>query len=222
MRIMLRASARDQSPTGKVHGRAVGKQQRRGHAVVDARARHQDGDQPSPRVDQEMTRAPCDLLAASLPTRGPAHRGGLDRLTGQAQGAGGGRTSRAHTDLRAQGRHPPRPGPIVTPLGKRVLDRAFGKQVRRQPSPWATATVLIQNGVEPVAPSDLTGTPAPLGAGGRNQRGQDGPLGVCHIRRRGLRGMLSVSHRCALLVERGGAHDLAEPRWCQNLFPDRL
>ena len=101
--IVILAIAKDEHQAWKVDWREFCEQDGSGNAVVDARTRDPDGHQQPQRVDQQMTLAPLDLLAAVIPALGTAYLGGLERLTVDAHGAGRGLTSRVHADLCAQG-----------------------------------------------------------------------------------------------------------------------
>ena len=105
----------------------VAEQWRGRHAIIESCTGNEDGNQQPQRIDQEMPLTPFDCLAAILPTLGATPLGGLDRLALDADGARGGLAPCLHAALFAQRFDPFFPGPIVAPLGKVVIDGAFGE-----------------------------------------------------------------------------------------------
>jgi hypothetical protein len=65
-----------------------------------------------------------------------------------ADGARGGLAPCVHAGLFAQGFDQFGPGPIVAPLGKGVIDSAFGESIVRQPIPLAAAPVEREQRIE--------------------------------------------------------------------------
>ena len=91
-----------------------------------------------------MPLAPFDFLAAVIPTLGATHLGGLDRLAIDAHGTGGGLAPRLHAGPLTQCLDHFFPCPVVAPLGKIVIDGAFGQQIMRQHIPLAATPVEIE------------------------------------------------------------------------------
>ena len=89
-----------------------------------------------------MPLAPVDLLAAIIPTLGTTHLGGLDRLAIDADGARRGLAPRLHAGLLTQCLDHFSPCPVVAPLGKVVIDSAFGQQIVGKHIPFNWLQVL--------------------------------------------------------------------------------
>src|SRR5262245_44261570 len=130
-----------------------------------------------------MALAPVDLLAAIIPALGTAHLGGLDRLTIDARSTRGGRASRGHAGLLAQGGDHLGPGSVVAPLGKVVIHGALGQQVVRQHIPLAATAVQVEQGIEDFPHVYLPRASSAWARLGRwDQWFHNGPLLVCQIR----------------------------------------
>ena len=125
--IVILLIRKDRAETRKVLWRDVAEQDRCRHTIIESCTGNENGKQQPQRIDQEMPFTPVDFLAAIIPTLGATHLGGLDRLAIDADGARGGLAPCLHAGLFAQGFDQFCPGPIVTPLGKIVLDDAFGE-----------------------------------------------------------------------------------------------
>src|SRR6266705_919813 len=95
-----------------------------------------------------MPCAPFDFLAPILPPLGATHLGGLDRLALDADGTRGGLAPRLHAGLFTQCLDQFFPCPIVAPLGKIVIDGAFGEQIVWQHIPLAATPVEIEDRIE--------------------------------------------------------------------------
>src|SRR5215472_2635805 len=106
-----------------------------------------------------MPLAPFHFLAAIIPALGAPHLGGLDRLAIDACGTGGRLTPRVPARTFAQGLDHLGPCPITAPLGKVVIDSAFGQQIMRQHVPLAPAPVEIENRIEDFPHVDLPRAP---------------------------------------------------------------
>jgi hypothetical protein len=129
-----------------------------------------------------MSLAPVDFLAAIIPALGASHLGGLDRLTIDARGTGGGVAPCFHADLLAQGLDHLGPGPVVAPLGKVVIHGTLGQQIVRQHIPLAAASVQVEQCIEDFPHIHLTRAPSSwVLLARRDQRFHDGPLLVCQI-----------------------------------------
>jgi hypothetical protein len=74
----------------------VAKQERCGSPIIETSAGQKDGQQHPQRIDQQMPLAALDVLAPILPALGTTDLGGLDRLTLDARGTGGGLVPRFH------------------------------------------------------------------------------------------------------------------------------
>jgi len=131
----------DHAETRKVVGRDVAEQEWCCHPIIEPGTGHQDGQQQPQRLHQQMSLAPVDFLAAILSALRASHLGGLDRLTLDAGGTGGRLAPRFHTGPLAQDPDQFRPCPIVTPLGKIVIDGTLGQHIMRHHIPLAATSV---------------------------------------------------------------------------------
>src|SRR5215813_12859811 len=95
------------------------------HPIIEASTGNEHGEQPSPRIDQQMALTPLHFLAAIIAALRASHRGGLDRLTVDARGTRGGFAPCCHAGPLAQGRAHLVPGPVVAPRGKVVIHGAL-------------------------------------------------------------------------------------------------
>ena len=125
--IVILLIRKDRAEMRQVLWRDVAEQDRCRHTIIEACTGNEDGKQQPQRIDQEMPLTPFDVLAAILPTLGAPDLGGLDRWALDARGTGGGLAPRCHAHSFAQGLDHLGPCPIVAPLGKRVIDGAFGE-----------------------------------------------------------------------------------------------
>jgi len=125
--IVILLIRKDRAETRQVLWRDVAEQHRCRHTIIESCTGNEDGNQQPQRIDQEMPLTPFDFLAAILPALGATHLGGLYRLSLDANGARGGLAPCLHAGLFAQGFDQFFPGTIVAPLGKGVIDGAFGE-----------------------------------------------------------------------------------------------
>ena len=125
--IVILLIRKDRVKTRKVLWRDVAEQERCRHTIIESCTGNEHGKQHPQCIDQEMPFTPCDFLAAILPTLGATHLGGLARWALDADGARGGLAPCLHAGLFAQGFDQFFPGPIIAPLGKGVIDGAFGE-----------------------------------------------------------------------------------------------
>ncbi len=184
----------------KIVRRDVAEQVRGRHAIIEACTGHEDGHQHPQRLDQEMPLTPFDVLAAILPTLGAPDLGGLDRLAIDARGTGGGLAPRCHTNSFAQGLDHLGPCPIVAPLGKGVIDGAFGESIVRQHIPLAAAPVEREQRIEDFPHVHLARAPSSFPLLGRwDHRSHHRPLLVREIRRILLSMKNFINHSRALL-----------------------
>lgn len=108
--------------TRKVRGRDVCQQSRCCHTIIQPGTGHEHGGQQAQCIHQQMPLAPVACFPAVIPAFGAPDLGGLDRWALDARGAGGGRASRFYAVPVAPCLDQPGPGPVITPLGKVVLD----------------------------------------------------------------------------------------------------
>ena len=189
--IVILLVRKNRAETRKVLWRDVAEQNRCRHALIESCTGNADGKQQPQRLDQERPLTPCDVLAAILPTLGATHLGGLDRLALDADGAWGGLAPCWHAGLCAQGFDQFFPGPIVAPLGKVVLDGAFGEEIVRQHIPLAAAPVEREQRIADFPHVHLARAPSSLTLFGRgDHRSHNRPLLVREIRRI----LLSLKH----------------------------
>src|SRR3989442_8451083 len=178
----------------------VAEQERCGYPIIETSAGHQDGQQQPQRIDQQMPLAAFDFLAPIIPALRASHRGGLDRLTLDAGSTGGRLAPCGHTNPLAQGPDQRRPCPIVTPLGKIVIDGTLGQHIMRQQIPLAATAVQVEQRMQDFPHVDLPRTPSSwVLFGGWDHRSHDGPLLVRQIRGIALPRMTILYHMHALL-----------------------
>src|SRR5438128_11968435 len=127
--IVILRIRKDRGETWKIVHLDVAEEDRGRHPVIQTGAGNEDSDQHPQRIHQQMPLAPCDVLAAILPALRAPDLGGLDRLALNARGTGGGLAPRFHARAFAQGLDHLGPCPVVTPLGKGVIDRALGQHI---------------------------------------------------------------------------------------------
>jgi hypothetical protein len=101
--IVILRIRKDRGETRKIV-RLDGAEQDRGRRpVIQAGAGNEDGDQQPQRIHQQMPLAPCDFLAAIIPTLRASSLGGLDRFALDACGTGSRLAPRFHAgSLRAR------------------------------------------------------------------------------------------------------------------------
>src|SRR5712692_7516610 len=180
--IVILLIRKDGDETRKIVGRDVIEQARSRHSIIESGTGNQDGQQQAQRIDQQMPLAPVDFFAAIIPALRAAHLGGLDRLTVDAGSTGGRLAPGCHTNPLAQGLDQLRPCPIVTPLGKIVIDGALGQQIMRQHIPLAATSVEVEQGIQDFPHVDLPRAPSSwVLFGGWDHRSHDCPLLVRQI-----------------------------------------
>src|SRR5215475_4030869 len=141
------------------------------HPIIETSTGNEHGEQQPQRIDQEMALASLDFVATVIPPLGAPHLGGLNGLTVDARGTGGGLAPRCYTRAFAQGLNHLGPGPVVALLRKVVIDRALGQQIMRQHVPLTPAPVQKTKRVEDLPHVDLTRVPAAwTRLGSREQR----------------------------------------------------
>src|SRR6266852_8043190 len=124
-----------------------------------------------------MPLAPFDFLASVISTIGATHLGRLDRLAIDTDGAWCGLAPRLHTGPFTQCLDHFFPCPIVTPLGKIVIDGTFGKQIVWQHIPLAATPVEIKDRIEDFPHVHLARSPSSFTLLGRwDHRSQYCPL----------------------------------------------
>src|SRR6266852_1314940 len=198
--IVILLIRKDCGKTRKVLWRDGTEQERGCHPIIETGTGNEDSDQQPQRIHQQMPLAPVDFLAAIIPALGAPDLGGLDRLAIDARGTRGGLTPRFPARAFAQGLDHLGPCPVVAPLGKVVIDSAFGQQIMRQHVPLTPTPVEIENRIEDFPHVDLTRAPSAwVLLGRRDHRFHDGPLLVCEIRRIYLSRTTFLSHIGALL-----------------------
>src|SRR5215831_2521626 len=84
--------------------------------IIETSTGNEHGEQHPQRIDQAMALASLDVFATVIPPLGAPHFGGLDGLTVDARGTGGGLAPRCYTRAFAQDRDHLGPGPVVAPL----------------------------------------------------------------------------------------------------------
>ena len=77
-------------------GRDVAEQEWSRYPIVETRTGYEDSQHQAQCIDQQMPLAPVDFLAPIIAALGASHLGGLDRLTIDARGTGGGFAPRFH------------------------------------------------------------------------------------------------------------------------------
>src|SRR5262249_2344903 len=92
------------------------------YPIIETGTGDEDNNQQPQRIDQQMPLATVDFLPPIIPTLGAPHLRGLDRLAIDAHGTGSGLASRCHAGAFSQGLEHLAPRPIITPLGKVVVD----------------------------------------------------------------------------------------------------
>jgi len=161
----------------------VAEQEQGRHRLSATCTGHEDGQQQASRIDQQMPRAAVAFLAPIRAARGASQLGGLDRLTVDAHGTGGGLAPRGHARAFAQGLDHLGPGSVVAPLCKLVIDRALGQHSMRPPVPLAPTPVEREHRLEDFPHVDRPWVPAAWARRGRRaQRGHDGPWLVRQLR----------------------------------------
>src|SRR5712691_5598919 len=93
--IVILLIRKDRDETRKVVWVDVPEQERCRHTNIKTRTGNENGQQQAQRIDQQMPRAPVDLLAAIIPPLGASHLGGLDFFNLNAHGAGRGLAPRS-------------------------------------------------------------------------------------------------------------------------------
>src|SRR5712691_4343079 len=190
----------DHDETRKVVWLDVPEQERCRHTIIKPRTGHENGQQQTQRIDQQMPLAPVDLLAAIIPPLGASHLGGLDGLTINAHGAGRGLAPHGHTSPLAQGLDYLGPCPIVAPLDKVVIDGTLGQQIVRQHIPLAATAIQVEQCIQDFPHVDLPRAPSSWALlGGGDHRSHDGPLLVRQIRGIFSPRLIFLYHVCALL-----------------------
>src|SRR5262245_45717746 len=173
---------KDHAETRKVVGRDVAEQEWCCHPIIEPGTGQQDGQQHPQRIHPQRSLAPVDLLAAILAALRPSPLGGLDRLTIDAGGPGGRLAPRFHTGPLAQGPDQFRPCPIVTPLGKRVIDGTLGQQIMRHHIPLTAPSVEREQCIQDFPHVDIPRAPSSWVLLGRwHHRSHDGPWLVRQI-----------------------------------------
>jgi hypothetical protein len=170
------------------------------HAIIESCTDNEDGNHQPQRIDQEMPLTPFDFLATILPTLGATQLGALARLALEANGARGGLAPCVHAGLFAQYFDQFFPGPIVVPVGKGVIDGAFGESIVRQPLPLAAAPIEREQRMEDGPYIPLARAPSSLPLLGRwEHRSHHRPLLVREIRRIWLSMKNFINYSCVLL-----------------------
>ena len=93
---------KDRDETWKVRGRDEAEQDWGRDPIIEPGTGQEDGEQQPQRIDHQMALAPLDFLAAIVPALGASYLGGLNRLTLDARGTGGGRAPRPRGSARAR------------------------------------------------------------------------------------------------------------------------
>ena len=158
--MMIRLLRNDRHKTWPVVWRAGAEQARGRHPFIETRTGHQDGPPQAHRIDHQLSRASFAVLAPSIPARGTADLGGLERLASETRRPGGRFASCCHARAFAPGRAQLGPGLVVAPLGTVSIDRTFGQQIMGQHVPLATAPVQRENRVADFPHVDRTRAPA--------------------------------------------------------------
>src|ERR1700704_5957572 len=135
--IVILLIRKDRLQTRQILGGDMAEQDRCGNPIIETSTGHKDDKQQPERIDQQVPLAAFNFLAPILPALGTAHLGGLDRLTLDARGTGGGLVPRFHTGAFAQGLDQRGPSPIVTPRGTGVIDGALRQHIMGEHIPLA-------------------------------------------------------------------------------------
>src|SRR6266446_8802016 len=198
--IVILLVRKDRLQTRQILGCDMAKQDRCCDPIIETSAGNQDGQQQPQRIDQQMPLATFDFLAPIIPALRASHLGGLDRLTIDTGSTGGRLAPCGHTNPLAQGPDQLRPCPIVTPLGKIVIDGTLGQHIMRQQIPLAATAVQGEQRLQDFPHVDLPRTPSSwVLFGGWDHRSHDGPLLVRQIRGIGLPRMTILYHMRTLL-----------------------
>src|SRR6266436_3180677 len=197
VRLLIR---KNRLQTRQILGSDMAKQDRGCDPIIETSAGNQDGQQHPQRIDQQMPLAAFDVLAPIIPALRASPLGGLARLTLDAGSTGGRLTPCGHTNPLAQGPDQLRPCPIVTPLGKIVIDGTLGQHIMRQHIPLAATAVQGEQRIQDFPHVDLPRAPSSWALLGRgDHRSHDGPLLVRQIRGIFSPWLIFLYHVCALL-----------------------
>jgi hypothetical protein len=93
---MIRLIRKDRHETWQSLGRDEAEQNWGCHPIIETSTGNEDGEQQPQGIDQQMALAPADFLAPIIAPLGASHLGGLDSLTVDARGTGGGSAPCCH------------------------------------------------------------------------------------------------------------------------------